>query len=163
MHEAQGALIYSEADFEPFCPAGRHVAAMGVKFGTEEGTDSMPNFTPISATVRTPKAEIWHGGGAPPCQISPHRCNFSPLWGEKPQNRPMSNLNTAACAACNADLPKGRCWTWENIFISHYDIICHHSSCLLLLQVTYIYMTLTLHAQCKKTSYCILGHTLVKC
>ena len=32
-------LIYSEADFEVFRPAGRHVAPMGVKFGTEEGTE----------------------------------------------------------------------------------------------------------------------------
>ena len=31
-------LIYSEADFEVFRPAGRHVALMGVKFGMEEGT-----------------------------------------------------------------------------------------------------------------------------
>jgi len=27
------------------------------------------------------------------CQNSPHRCNMSPLRGEKPQNRPMSKLN----------------------------------------------------------------------
>ena len=41
--------------------------------------------------------EIWHGG-APPCQISPpsvHR-------GEKPQNRPLSNLNTGALRFANA-------------------------------------------------------------
>ena len=30
-------LSYSEADFEVFHPTGRHVAPMGVKFGTEEG------------------------------------------------------------------------------------------------------------------------------
>jgi len=42
-------LIYSEADFEFFfAPQGRHVAPMGVKFGTDS---SMPNFTPIGATV----------------------------------------------------------------------------------------------------------------
>ena len=40
-------LIYSEADFEVFRPQGRHVAPIGVKFGTEEGTPP------------------------PPCQISP--------------------------------------------------------------------------------------------
>jgi len=42
-------LIYSEADFEVFRPAGRHVAPMGVKFGTEEVTfgpleQIQPNF-----------------------------------------------------------------------------------------------------------------------
>ena len=41
-------LIYSEANFEVFRPAERHVAPMGVKFGTEE----VPNFTPMCATVR---------------------------------------------------------------------------------------------------------------
>jgi len=46
-----------------FAPQGRHVAPMGVKFGTEEGTEgpprrgpkvpsSVPNFTPICATTR---------------------------------------------------------------------------------------------------------------
>ena len=50
-----------------FAPQGRHVALMGVKFGTEEGTEgpllrvrgpllrvpsSVPNFTPIGATTR---------------------------------------------------------------------------------------------------------------
>jgi len=44
---------------------------MGVKFGTEVASvpSSVPNFTP------------------------PHRCNVLPLRGEKPQNRPLSNLN----------------------------------------------------------------------
>jgi len=37
--------------------------------------------------------EIWHGGGPPPCQIYPHRCNMSLLRGEKPQNRPLGKLN----------------------------------------------------------------------
>ena len=58
------------------------VAPMGVKFGTEEGTD-------------------------PPCQISPHRCNVSPLRGEKPQNRPLSKLNTGRFAL-RAMLPVNR-------------------------------------------------------
>jgi len=40
---------------------------MGVKFGMEEGTHA---------------------------KFHPHRCNVSPLWGEKPQNRPLSKLNT---------------------------------------------------------------------
>jgi len=48
MHAAQSAGIYSEADFE-----GRHVATMGVKFGTEEG---------------------WHGGGDP-TKFHPYRCS----------------------------------------------------------------------------------------
>ena len=26
-------------------------------------------------------------------KFHPHRCNVSPLWGEKPQNRPLSKLN----------------------------------------------------------------------
>jgi len=41
-------LIYSEAGFEVFAPHGRHVAPMGVKFGTA----SVPNFIPIGATTR---------------------------------------------------------------------------------------------------------------
>jgi len=39
-------LVYSEVDFEVFGPQGRHVAPMGVKFGT------VPNFTSIGATTR---------------------------------------------------------------------------------------------------------------
>ena len=35
--QSAGYLIYSEADFD--APQGRHVAPMGVKFGTEEGTE----------------------------------------------------------------------------------------------------------------------------
>ena len=44
---------------------------MGVKFGTEEGT-----FGPLLRA-----------------KFHPHRCNVSPLWGENPQNRPLSKLN----------------------------------------------------------------------
>jgi len=51
-----------------FAPQGRHCTD-GVKFGTEEG-----------------------------CQISPHRCNVSPLRGEEPQNRPLGKLNTGRFA-----------------------------------------------------------------
>ena len=29
-------------------------------------------------------------------KFHPRRCNVSPLWGEKPQNRPLSKLNTDA-------------------------------------------------------------------
>jgi len=46
---------------------------MAVKFGMEEGTEFHPN-----------------------------RCNVSPLWGEKRQNRPLSQLNTGAFASRNA-------------------------------------------------------------
>ena len=44
---------------------------MGVKFGMEEGT-----FGPLLTT-----------------KFHPHRCNVSPLQGEKPQNRPLSKLH----------------------------------------------------------------------
>ena len=40
-------LVYSEADFEVFAPQGPHVAPMEVKFGMEEGSPSIPNFTPL--------------------------------------------------------------------------------------------------------------------
>ena len=48
--------------------------------------------------------EIWHGGGDLPfgpllhAKFHPHRCNVSPLRGEKPQNRPLSKLNTGRFA-----------------------------------------------------------------
>ena len=55
------------------------VAPMGVKFGTEEGKGPL---------IRA--------------KFHPHRCNVLPLRGEKPQNRPLSKLNTGAlrCAQC---------------------------------------------------------------
>jgi len=46
---------------------------MGMKFGTEEGPLLRAKF-------------------------HPHRCNMSPLRGEKPQNRPLSKLNTGRFA-----------------------------------------------------------------
>jgi len=51
LREAQLAciLVTQGADFEVFAPQGRHVAPMGVKFGTEEGGDQR----------------------SPPCQVSP--------------------------------------------------------------------------------------------
>ena len=49
---------------------------MGVKFGTEEGT-----FGPLLRA-----------------KFHPHPCNVSPLRGEKPQNRPLSKLNTGRFA-----------------------------------------------------------------
>jgi len=50
------------------------VAPMGVKFGMEEGTF------------------LLHA------KFHPHRCNVSPLRGEKPQNWPLSKLNTGRFA-----------------------------------------------------------------
>jgi len=49
---------------------------MGVKFGTEEGTK----------------------GPLLRAKFHPHRCNVSPLRGEKPQNRHLSKLNTGRFA-----------------------------------------------------------------
>jgi len=49
---------------------------MGVKFGMEEGT-----FGPLFRA-----------------KFHLHRCNVSPLRGEKPQNRPLSKLNTGRLA-----------------------------------------------------------------
>jgi len=49
---------------------------MGVKFGMEEGT-----FGPLLHA-----------------KFHPHRCNVLPLRGEKPQNRPLSKLNTGRFA-----------------------------------------------------------------
>ena len=46
---------------------------MGVKFGTEEGLHA---------------------------KFHPHWCNVSPLRGEKPQNRPLSKLNTGRFVLC---------------------------------------------------------------
>jgi len=52
------------------------VAPMGVKFGTEEGTE----------------------GPLLRAKFHPHRCNVAPLRGEKPQNWPLSKLNTGRFA-----------------------------------------------------------------
>jgi len=49
---------------------------MRVKFGAEEGTE----------------------GPLLRAKFHPHRCNVSPLRGEKPQNRPLSKLDTARLA-----------------------------------------------------------------
>jgi len=48
-------LIYSEADFEVFRPAGSTRCTDGAEIwhgGGEWGPSSMPNFTPIGATTR---------------------------------------------------------------------------------------------------------------
>jgi len=73
---------------------------------------SIPRFDQISVKISvlgllypnscTDWGEIWHGGGHPPVPSPPllrakfhhNRCNVSPLRGEKPQNRPLSKLNT---------------------------------------------------------------------
>jgi len=44
-------LVYSEADFEVFRPAGATRCTYKVKFGMVVPS-SMPNFTPIGATTR---------------------------------------------------------------------------------------------------------------
>jgi len=58
---------------------------MMVKFGTEEGTLVPPPFGPLLHA-----------------KFHPHQCNALPLRVEKPQNQPLSNLNTGAlcCAQC---------------------------------------------------------------
>jgi len=52
------------------------VAPIGVKFGMEEGTEG----------------PLLHA------KFHLHRCNVSPLRGEKPQNRSLSKLNTGRFA-----------------------------------------------------------------
>ena len=51
-------------------------------------------------------------------KFHPHRCNVSPLWGEKPQNRPVSKLNTGRLML-RAMLP--------------VKIVCHHQRCIICL------------------------------
>jgi len=46
----------------------------------------------------TDGGEIWHGGGDLHAKFHTHWCNVSPLRGEKPQNRPLSKLNTGRFA-----------------------------------------------------------------
>ena len=76
-----GAFIFqisvkSELKFQFWGSYTLVVAPMGVKFGMEEGT-----FGPVLRA-----------------KFHPHRCNVSPLRGEKPQNRPLSKLNTGRFA-----------------------------------------------------------------
>jgi len=73
----------------------------------------------------TDGGEIWRTGGVvrspPPYQISRHRCNVSPMRGEKPQNRPLSKLNTGRLALpwqCSLDRRSRLChhqiaWPWK--------------------------------------------------
>jgi len=52
----------------------------------------------------TDGGEIWHGGedlrSLLHAKFHPHRCNVSPLRGEKPQHWPLSKLNTGRFALC---------------------------------------------------------------
>ena len=45
------------------------------------------------------------GPSHPPSKFHPHRCNVLPLRGEKPQNRPLSNLVKYGCVALREMLP----------------------------------------------------------
>ena len=76
----------------------------------------IPQFDQISVIISvlgllysnrcTDGGEIWHGGGDQGhllhAKFHPHWCSVSPVWGEKPQNQPLSNLNTGTlrCAQC---------------------------------------------------------------
>jgi len=55
------------------------------------------NFGVLHPCRCTDGGEIWHGGGDL-VKFRPHRCNVSPLRGEKSQNRPLSKLNTGRLA-----------------------------------------------------------------
>jgi len=74
----------------------------------------IPHFDQISVKILvlgvlypnrcTDGGEILHGEEGPllRAKFHPHQCNVSPLRGEKPQNRPLSKLNTGGlhCAQC---------------------------------------------------------------
>jgi len=72
----------------------------------------IPHFDQISVKISvlrllfpnrcTDWGEIWRGGGDLYAKFHPNRCSVSPLRAEKPQNRPLSKLNTGACASRNA-------------------------------------------------------------
>jgi len=67
---------------------------MGVKFGMVEGT--------------VPFGLLLHA------KFHPHRCNVSPLRGEKPQNRPLSKLDTGRFAL-RAMLPVIKLFSTSNM------------------------------------------------
>jgi len=67
---------------------------MGVKFGVEEGTFG--------------QGPLLHA------KFHPNRCNVSPLRGEKPENRPLSKLNTGRFAL-RAMLPV------KNVFLTFFS------------------------------------------
>jgi len=108
---------------------------------TDKKTHKNFNFggsTPLSCTDG---GEIWHGGGdlqsPPPLawrrgplvpssmpNFTPIRCNVSPLRGEKPQNRPLSKLNTGRFAL-RAMLPV---MTWLHTGVTPGTIAITHWS-----------------------------------
>ena len=97
-------LIKSQYKFQFWGSYTLVVAPMGVKYGTEEGTSTFLLFGPLLRAK-------FH-----------HRCNVLPLRGEKPQNRPLSNVNTGAlrCAPC--------CWYWmTRDWGWQYSTHCLHS------------------------------------
>ena len=75
-------LMKSQQKFQFWGSYTLIIAPMGVKFSMEEGT-----FSPL---LHAKKGPLLHA------KFHPHRCNMSPLRGEKPKNRPFSKLNTAA-------------------------------------------------------------------
>jgi len=69
--------------------------------------------------------EIWQGGGdlqSPPpllrAKFHPHRCNVSPLRGDKPQNRPLSNLNTGAMLPVIIQTPENKTFPTKVIYVA---------------------------------------------
>ena len=84
------------------------------KFCANRGRDTplwgvyIPHFDEISVKISvlrvlypcrcTDGGEISHGGGDLRAKFHPSWCNVSPLQGEKPQNRPLSKLNTGRLA-----------------------------------------------------------------
>jgi len=68
--------------------------------------DQIPVKIPFFGVVHpygcTDGGEIWHFGPLHHAKFHPHQCNVLPLWGKKPQNWPLSKLNTGAlqCARC---------------------------------------------------------------
>ena len=90
---------------------------MGVKFGMEEGTEvgmEEGTFGPLLHA-----------------KFHPHRCNVSPLRGEKPQNRPLSRpkLNTGRLPLC-AMLPVIRSSVIVHVKIiarQSWDVFLRHS------------------------------------
>ena len=77
----------------------------------------------------TDGSEIWHGGGDLPllhAKFHLHRCNVSPLRGEKPQNRSLSKLNTGRFAL-RAMLPVIR-QVERHPFDSFFSNLCYASS-----------------------------------
>jgi len=67
-------------------------------------------------------------------KFHPHRCNVSPLRGEKRQNRPLSNLNNRRFALC-AMLPVKYKRQFSNI---QFNAECHsHKNKILITSETY--------------------------